>query len=70
MQAEVTAALASPSDFEPGPVLPPRDTAAWPGRGFVVRDGDYVFAHWPDDCHRLAQAYLAVLRSHRSVLTP
>ncbi|MFJ4866626.1 MULTISPECIES: type 1 glutamine amidotransferase domain-containing protein [unclassified Streptomyces] len=64
VQAEVTAALADPSHFLTGPPLPVRDTAAKPGRGFTVRDGNYLSARWPGDCHRLAADYLALVRSH------
>ncbi|MFJ5806131.1 type 1 glutamine amidotransferase domain-containing protein [Streptomyces sp. NPDC093093] len=64
VQAEVTAALADPSHFLAGPPLPVRDTAAKPGRGFTVRDGNYLSARWPGDCHRLAADYLALVRSH------
>ncbi|GGZ45551.1 type 1 glutamine amidotransferase domain-containing protein [Streptomyces subrutilus] len=65
VQAEVTAALADPRHFAPGPVLPVRDTAARPGRGFTVRDRNYLSARWPGDCHRLASDYLALVRSGR-----
>ncbi|RPK68216.1 DJ-1/PfpI family protein [Streptomyces sp. ADI96-02] len=61
VQQEVTAALADPHHFEAGPVLPVRDTAARPLRGFTVRDGNYVSARWPGDCHRLAADYLALV---------
>jgi putative intracellular protease/amidase len=68
VQAEVTAALASPSDFLPGPRIPRRDTADAPERGFAVRDGDYVSARWPGDCHRFAAEFVEVVRgaSHPS----
>ncbi|WP_423832449.1 type 1 glutamine amidotransferase domain-containing protein [Streptomyces manipurensis] len=64
VQQEVTAALADPRHFLAGPVLPLRDTAARPGRGFAVRDGNYVSARWPGDCHRLAAQYLDLVRTH------
>ncbi|MFI8364259.1 type 1 glutamine amidotransferase domain-containing protein [Streptomyces sp. NPDC085612] len=64
VQQEVTAALADPRHFLAGPVLPLRDTAARPGRGFAVRDGNYVSARWPGDCHRLAAEYLDLVRTH------
>ncbi|MFI8106423.1 type 1 glutamine amidotransferase domain-containing protein [Streptomyces sp. NPDC086023] len=65
VQEEVTAALAAPRHFLAGPRLPLRDTARRPGRGFTVRDGNYVSARWPGDCHRLAADYLDLIRSHR-----
>jgi putative intracellular protease/amidase len=52
VQAEVTAALASPSDFVAGPRLARRDSSDRPERGFAVRDRNYVSARWPGDCHR------------------
>ncbi|MFD9368505.1 type 1 glutamine amidotransferase domain-containing protein [Streptomyces sp. NPDC060020] len=64
VQQEVTAALADPRHFLAGPPLPLRDTAARPGRGFTVKDGNYVSARWPGDCHRLAADYLALVRAH------
>ncbi|APU43891.1 type 1 glutamine amidotransferase domain-containing protein [Streptomyces sp. TN58] len=64
VQQEVTAALADPSHFLAGPPLPVRDTAARPGRGFTVTDGNYVSARWPGDCHRLAADYLSLVRAH------
>ncbi|MFH8336521.1 type 1 glutamine amidotransferase domain-containing protein [Streptomyces sp. AM6-12] len=66
VQEEVTAALADPADFLSGPRLPVRDTARNPGRGFTVRDGNYVSARWPGDCHRLAADYVALVRAHRA----
>ncbi|MFD7559366.1 type 1 glutamine amidotransferase domain-containing protein [Streptomyces sp. NPDC059835] len=66
VQREVTAALADPGHFLTGPPLPVRDTAARPGRGFTVKDGNYVSARWPGDCHRLAADYLALVRAHEA----
>ena len=63
VQSEVTAALASPDDFLPGPRLARRDSRESPGRGFVVRDGLYVSARWPGDCHRFAAEVVDVMRS-------
>jgi putative intracellular protease/amidase len=54
VQDEVEAALASPTDFDPGPLLPRRDDEKHPG--FVVRDRSYVSARWPGDCHGFARA--------------
>ncbi|MFF4704697.1 type 1 glutamine amidotransferase domain-containing protein [Streptomyces sp. NPDC001288] len=63
VQEEVTGVLADPRDFLRGPVLPVRDTAAHPRRGFTVRDGNYVSARWPGDCHALAADYLALVEA-------
>ncbi|MFD9482104.1 hypothetical protein [Streptomyces nojiriensis] len=35
-----------------------------------MRDGNYVSARWPGDCHRLAADYLALVRSHRRTPAP
>lgn len=60
VQDEVSAALASPQDFLSGPLYPQRDSAADPS-GFVVRDGFYLSARWPGDCHRFANEFLALI---------
>ena len=65
VQAEVTAALARRDDFLAGPRLPVRDSPATPHRGFSVRDGNYVSARWPGDCHRFAGELVDLLRSSR-----
>ena len=63
VEEEVTAALAGPGDFLAGPRLPRRDSAAAPQRGFSVRDGNYVSARWPGDCHRFAGELVDLVRS-------
>ncbi len=62
VEDEVKAALASPADFDPGPLAVLRDDPAHPERGFVVEDGSYVSARWPGDAHRFTDAILARLR--------
>ena len=61
VQAEVTAALARPGDFDAGPLLPFRDSAENHGAGFIVRDGRYLSARWPGDCHRFAAAFVEMV---------
>ncbi|MBD3856035.1 MAG: DJ-1/PfpI family protein [Acidobacteria bacterium] len=63
VQAEVTASLASPGDFLAGPRSLLRDAPQHLGRGFVVRDGNYISARWPGDAHRYTNELLAVLNS-------
>jgi putative intracellular protease/amidase len=58
VQAEVTAALAAADDFEAGPRITRRDSPNHLGRGFTVKDGNYVSARWPGDCYRLAADYV------------
>jgi putative intracellular protease/amidase len=61
VQAEVVGALAAPADFERGPRLARRDSAGHPSRGFTVRDGNYLSARWPGDCHRFAAEFVTLL---------
>jgi putative intracellular protease/amidase len=63
VQAEVTAALAAPSDFQPGPRVTLRDSPNHLSRGFTVKDGNYLSARWPGDCHRLAADYVDMVWS-------
>lgn len=57
VQEEVSAALASPADFVAGPPALLRDSPAHLGRGFTVRDGNYLSARWPGDAHRFAKEF-------------
>lgn len=61
VQAEVTAALASPTDFQTGPRVTLRDSPSHLGRGFTVTDGNYVSGRWPGDCYRLAADYAGLV---------
>jgi putative intracellular protease/amidase len=65
VQAEVTAALASPSDFQAGPRVTLRDSPNHLGRGFTVKDGNYLSARWPGDCYRLAADYVGLVWDNR-----
>ena len=62
VQDEVTAALAAPEDFIAGPNPMFRDAPAKLGRGFTVRDGNYLSARWPGDTYRFANDFLAMLK--------
>ncbi|MGH8689114.1 MAG: type 1 glutamine amidotransferase domain-containing protein [Burkholderiales bacterium] len=64
VQAEVTAALAKPSDFEAGPAAVLRDDPEHLDRGFTLRDGTYVSARWPGDAHRFASEYSSLLEEN------
>jgi putative intracellular protease/amidase len=62
VEDEVTAALASPSDFQRGPrTLGQRDTTSDHRASFVVEDGTYLSARWPGDAHLFAARFLAIL---------
>ncbi len=65
VQAEVTAALASPKDFLVGPPALQRDSPARLRPGFVVRDGHYLSARWPGDAHCFAKGLAAMLTASR-----
>jgi protease I len=61
VQDEVSALLASPSDFLTGGWLPMMGSDAKPDVGFVVRDGHYVSARFPGDVHRWAATFCGML---------
>lgn len=61
VQDEVSAALASPSDFIAGPMSIQRDAPSRLGAGFTVRDGHYLSARWPGDAHRFANEFAGML---------
>jgi len=61
VQHEVSAALASPADFQVGPLPLLRDGPGALTRGFVVRDGNYLSARWPGDAHRFAVEFADLL---------
>ena len=62
VQAEVTAALKDSSDFLTGPRSLFRDSPGHIGRGFIVRDGNYLSARWPGDIHRYSNEFIEILR--------
>jgi putative intracellular protease/amidase len=72
VEAEVKAALAKPQDFARGPLLPRREASANSGIGFTVRDGNYLSARWPGDCHTFAEEFVKLVmqarKAHRSEL--
>jgi putative intracellular protease/amidase len=63
VQAEVTAALNKPGDFHTGPPAMLRDSPDHLGRGFTVKDGNYLSARWPGDCYRFASEYVDLVRA-------
>ena len=62
VEAEVTAALAKTDDFLRGPLFARRDRADDIRAGFIVRDGHYLSARWPGDCHRFAQEFVRLVK--------
>jgi putative intracellular protease/amidase len=67
VQAEVTAALQDRGDFHTGPPAILRDTPKHLGRGFTVKDGNYLSARWPGDCYRLASEYVDMVLAARPI---
>ncbi|RYY80505.1 MAG: hypothetical protein EOO69_02250 [Moraxellaceae bacterium] len=62
VESEVKAALETSSDFKHGPLFPVRDSRTKPAKGFIVKDGNYLSARWPGDCHRYAQEFVKMLK--------
>lgn len=62
VEDEVRAALASPGQFQRGPItLGARGTASDDRDAFVVEDGNFISARWPGDAYALAKRLLARL---------
>jgi putative intracellular protease/amidase len=72
VQAEVTRALARPSDYRDVPLGAPdyrrktsglaRDSEADAAPAFVVRDGNYISARWPGDAQAFARGFAELLQ--------
>ena len=62
VEAEVKRALASPQDFQRGPLSSTRDSPTNLAAGFTVRDGNYLSARWPGDAHRFSTEFAEMLR--------
>ena len=61
VEGEVRECLATPSQFESGPLALRRDGPDDLSPGFVVRDGPYLSARWPGDAHRFAASLVEEL---------
>jgi putative intracellular protease/amidase len=62
VEDEVTAALATPSDFERGPKERfQRGTRDDDSHAFVVEDGRYISGRWPGDAYLIARRLIARL---------
>jgi len=64
VETEVKNALASPNDFQQGPLLPIKDSASNLKPGFTVRDGNYISGRWPGDCYKLANEFVDLVKEH------
>jgi HAD superfamily hydrolase (TIGR01509 family) len=80
VQAEVTRALARPSDFRDVPMREHQRARKTGGRArdsltddrpaFVLRDGPYVSARWPGDAHTFAKIFADVLAERERAVMP
>jgi Putative intracellular protease/amidase len=62
VEAEVRSVLASQEDFHSGPTPLLRDEPGKLGRGFIVKDKNYVSARWPGDAHLFAYEFAEMLK--------
>ena len=61
VEEEVRAALSTDSNFLQGPKPILRDSPEKLGRGFVVKDRNYLSARWPGDVYTLSVAFMGML---------
>lgn len=61
LQTEVQSLLARPEDFDVGPPALLRDDLDHLGRGFCLKDGNYLSARWPGDAHGFALKFAEML---------
>ncbi|GLQ33585.1 type 1 glutamine amidotransferase domain-containing protein [Litoribrevibacter albus] len=62
VEDEVKASLQHTRNYRLGPILPFRDKPGGGGPVCIVRDGNYLSARWPGDCHTLARDFVALLK--------
>jgi protease I len=65
LQTEVQSLLAKPEDFDVGPPALLRDDLDHLGRGFSLRDGNYLSARWPGDAHAWTLKFAEMLAEGR-----
>ncbi len=61
VEEEVRAALSDENNFVAGPKPILRDSPEKLGRGFVVKDRNYMSARWPGDVYNLSLAFIGTL---------
>ncbi len=61
VEDEVKSVLSQESQFQQGPTPLLRDDMAHLGRGFVVKDRNYVSARWPGDAHVFSLTLIEML---------
>jgi protease I len=65
VEDEVKENLASPKDFDRGPLSILRDSPRKLRRGFTVRDGCFLFARWQGDAHRFGNEFAEMVAAGR-----
>jgi protease I len=63
VEDEVTAALDDSAQFHSGPMPALRDDMQHLGRGFTVRDRNYLSARWPGDACRFSLDFIDMIES-------
>ncbi len=61
VQDEVSAVLADPKAFKPGPMFPAFGSAKNPNKGFIVKHKNLISARWPGDVYKLATEFADML---------
>ncbi len=64
VEDEVKANMHRAANFRRGPLLPYRDNPGGGGPVCVVRDGNYLSARWPGDCHTFAREFVSMLKEN------
>jgi len=64
VEDEVKAALSDDRNFVTGPTPLSRDSIDQLGKGFVVRDRNYVSARWPGDIYNITLKFMELLNQH------
>ena len=62
VEDEVRSALSNGDNFLKGPTPLRRDSTEHMGRGFVVRDRNYVSARWPGDVYSISLEFIKMLQ--------
>lgn len=61
VEDEVRSVLSSNTNFLKGPTPIFRDSNEHPGRGFVVRDKNYISARWPGDVYQISNTFIKMV---------
>ncbi len=64
LETEIRSLLASPDDFDRGPLALTRDSPRDLTPGFTLRDGNYLSARWPGDAHRFGHEFAALVEAY------